>query len=130
MVGRRPTKPLHLALVDGYAECHPDRMANRSDPENNGPIGESPDWFTDHEDEVFRDIVARVWWVRASDYHMVVFASLIYAAQVESSIAGRGMLDMKDVNAFIGIMTRLGATPTSRNHIQLPNDQKGKGRFK
>lgn len=121
MTAGRPKQPLALAVSNGMTQAQPTRYQGREDYDE-PPIGAVPYYFDHMQREAWNDIVAKVWWLRASDYHATEGAALTLAIV-------RTRQDVDTIVKFMGMMSKLGATPTSRGSILFPKDAGKKSRF-
>lgn len=115
MAAGRPMLALHIAEATGAMQTNPARFKDRAIPEND-PLGAPEDGMTSRECELWREMLARMWWLR--EHHRYSFAIMVRVYAVLET----GKLEIKLLNAYAKYAAMLGAD--ARNDSRFGKQEK------
>lgn len=113
----RPRTPLARAQIEGRHLQHPERFAQRREPQGLGPVGEPPDWLNDNAKTAWREIASEVPWLNSSQRGLLEIAATVRGRLISGQEVGVNAL-----NLLRQCMGSMGATPADASKIPLPVD--------
>lgn len=114
-----PRLPALKARVTGAAAKNPGRFKGRADPKI-APVGNPPAHLSRNAKCAWRMFVRRMPWLTASDEAMLGIAAMIQGLLMDREDVGVAKL-----NLFQSVLSKLGASPTDRTKVMLPDDDEG-----
>ena len=115
--------PVAKAKITGAATRNPKRHAKRADPVN-GPLGGPPAHLQLFAKRAWDRFRAELPWLTSSDRALLEVACIIRAEMLQGQIVG-----IQKLNTYQAVLSKLGATPTDRSKVNVPDEEPEKDEF-
>lgn len=115
--------PALKAKVTGAEGKNPGRFKGRADPKV-AAVGKPPAHLSASAKREWMKFVRRMPWLVASDEAMLGIAAMIQGQLVDREDVGVAKL-----NLFQSVLSKLGASPTDRTKVTLPDDEEDEDEF-
>jgi hypothetical protein len=113
-----PRLPALKAKITGAAAKNPGRHKGRADPKV-AAVGEPPSYLTPAARRAWRMFVRRLPWLTAADEAMLAIAAMVQGQLMDGDEVGVAKL-----NLYQSVLSKLGASPTDRTKVAMPDDDK------
>jgi hypothetical protein len=114
----RPRTPLAKAEATGRTEHDPQRYRDRKEPSNR-PLGDPSKTLQFNEVHAWEAFKHELPWLTEGDRALVEAACMLRAR------LWSGSRDDKVIGRLLPILNQLGATPSARTKIHVPQDEAG-----
>lgn len=115
--------PVMKAGITGAATKNPGRFANRANPKVK-PVGDPPPHLSVSARRAWRMFVRRLPWLTAADEAMLGLAAMVQGALMDGEPIGVAKLNM-----FQTVLSKLGASPTDRTKVTMPEEEEEEDEF-
>ena len=120
----RPRKSTVEHELNGSFKKDPKRgKAREHQPPSNGPVGEPPNYFDDHQRDLWREVVETVppKVLAKADRLVIEVISRLLEKLREGTIRGA------ELNILISCLSRLGLTPADRSRVAIATEKDESG---
>ena len=118
-----PRTPVGKAKVTGAAMRNPKRHADRAEPQT-GSLGGAPMHLDKYGKRAWERFRAELPWLTSGDRALLEIASMVRGEMLKGEIPGVTKLSM-----YQSVLSKLGATPTDRSKVTLPDDETEEDEF-
>ncbi len=118
-----PRTPVGKAKVTGAAMRNPKRHADRAEPQT-GSLGGAPMHLDKYAKRAWERFRAELPWLTSGDKALLEIASMVRGEMLKGEIPGVTKLSM-----YQSVLSKLGATPTDRSKVTLPDDPEEEDEF-
>ena len=109
--------PLAKAQLTGALKNHPERYKDRAEPASTAPLGAAGDWLNGGALDAWERFKSELPWLTESD-RAIVGSACVLRARIEAG----GELNASEHRELRMILGALGATPTSRSNVVVPEE--------
>jgi len=109
-----PRLPVAKAAVTGATSKNPQRHRDRKEPSGR-PLGEATAFLDDHGKQAWEGFRRELPWLMECDRALVEIAAKLRGLVISGADVGEGKLKLLQT-----ILGRLGASPTDRTKVALP----------
>lgn len=117
--------PLAKAKVTGTDQRNPSRFKDRKEPRGQIPLGAPSDFLAEDQKGVFEGFKRELPWLMESDRAVVEMATVLRSRML-SNPEGVGVSALQ---ALGSTLSKLGATPSDRTKVSLPDDEEEEDEF-
>jgi phage terminase small subunit len=115
--------PVAKAKVTGAASRNPKRHAKRADPKV-GVLGGAPTHLEVFARRAWERFRSELPWLTSADRALLEVACVIRADMLAGLPVG-----IQKLNTYQAVLSKLGATPTDRSKVSLPDEEPEKDEF-
>lgn len=113
----RPRTPVAKAKVTGAAAKNPGRHRDRADP-SVAPLPDPPAHLDPSAQQAWEHFRSELPWLTASDAALLEVGAIVRGRLLIGEVPGITALNM-----YQSVLSKLGATPTDRSKVSVPNDE-------
>jgi phage terminase small subunit len=115
--------PVAKAKVTGASSRNPKRHSKRADPAV-GVLGGAPTHLEKFAKRAWERFRSELPWLTSSDRALLEVACIIRSEMLQGGVVG-----IQKLNTYQAVLSKLGATPTDRSKVNVPDEEEAPDEF-